>query len=130
MEDKLFKFREDHPIMQQFKIQDPVIYADKDLANSYKMEWRADFNRINESIEQAAIGEMINIAKEMGITDLYFIDEDQVKTIFKRAVPMRRIKNELLGEGYARCPACRNLIHIHDKFCRYCGQAIETEEVL
>lgn len=116
--------KEDRPVFQHYKIADPVIYNEGD---QYKMEWRANFNRINNNIEGALVHELIKIAEEMGITDLYLINEDRVKEIFKKTVPMKTIDcTREFGDGLLRCPACGDVVNFADRFCRYCGQAIKS----
>lgn len=83
--------------------------------------------QMQEKIDEEIIREIVKVAKEQGITDLYVLDKKNIKAALRKQIPMKLEHSETYAHT---CPACDGLI-IYDcfgyggKHCRDCGQALD-----
>lgn len=82
---------------------------------------------VQETIDEAIVREIVKVANEQGITDLYILDKKNIMSALRKQIPMKLEHSETYAHT---CPACDGLI-IYDcfgyggKHCRDCGQALD-----
>ncbi len=66
-------------------------------------------------------------ARAEGISDLTVLNKWAILNAIKKQIPQKLVdlaKNEL----YGNCPVCGKVVHIGEKYCDQCGQALDWEE--
>lgn len=90
--------------------------------------------QIQETVDNAIVDEIVKVAKEQGISDVYLLNKKNIlPALKKQLMPMK--PNYVDEDDYAKCPTCG-----HDDFeygmdnwgcnhCPKCGQALDWSDV-
>lgn len=70
----------------------------------------------NRSVEAA----IINMAKDVGLTDVVLLDKTNILRALKNYAPAKPIR-----VNFDMCSSCGTPVRDLDKFCRECGQRID-----
>lgn len=90
--------------------------------------------QIQETVDNAIVDEIVKVAKEQGISDVYLLNKQNILSVLKKQLmPMKPDYED--DYDYAKCPTCG-----HDDFeyginnwgcnhCPKCGQALDWSDV-
>jgi len=96
--------------------------------------------QIQETVDNAIVDEIVKVAKEQGISDLYILDKQNIIAAMRKQMPMKVLETTLHGnvEAY-HCKNCFNRVATFingnlvsgkiQKHCDECGQKLDMSEV-
>ena len=73
------------------------------------------------------VSQIANTARENGISDLTVLNKKAILNALGKQIPKKPVglaKNEL----YGRCAVCGQVVHVGNRYCDQCGQAIDWED--
>jgi hypothetical protein len=71
------------------------------------------------------VSQIANTARENGISDLTILNKKAILDAMRKQMPR---KPELAKSGlYGNCAVCGKVVHIGNRYCDNCGQALDWE---
>ena len=73
------------------------------------------------------VSQIANTARENGISELVVLNKTTIMDALNKQVPKKPYdiaKNEM----YGRCYVCGQVVHVGNRYCDQCGQAIDWSE--
>ena len=77
--------------------------------------------------EAAVAGEIASAARAAGVTDCTVLNKEAILAALNKQIPKKPVdlaKSEL----YGNCAACGKVVHIGERYCDQCGQALDWED--
>lgn len=77
-----------------------------------------------DNYETAVAAEIASAARAAGASDVTVLNKEAIMAALNKQIPKKptdTAKNEL----YGRCAVCRQLVHVGNRYCDQCGQAID-----
>lgn len=83
--------------------------------------------KMAEKYDDFIVSQIAMEARAEGIFDLTVLNKWAILNAIKKQIPKKPVdlaKNEL----YGNCSVCGTVVHIGEKYCDQCGQALDWEE--
>ncbi len=77
-----------------------------------------------DDFDDHIISQIANTARENGISELVVLNKTTIMDALKKQMPKKPVnlaKNEL----YGNCAVCGKVVHIGERYCDQCGQALD-----
>lgn len=104
--------------IKKYEIQQPELIVNEDLTHGLSGSINAFVKRVCcisvETFDGILFNEVIKVAKEQGITDLYLLDKTNILDALSKQIPRAE------RDG---CPRCHYDLS-GQNYCPYCGQKI------
>ena len=73
------------------------------------------------------ISQIANTARQNGISELVVLNKATIMGALNKQVP-KKPADIAMSELYGNCPVCGNVVHIGERYCDQCGQALGWED--
>lgn len=77
-----------------------------------------------DNYENAVASEIASAARAAGVSDVTVLNKKAILEALQKQKPKEPVelaKSEL----YGRCAVCRNVVHVGERYCDQCGQALD-----
>lgn len=81
-----------------------------------------------DNYETAVASEIASAARAAGVSDVTVLNKKAILDAIQKQIPKKPVhlaKSEL----YGNCAVCGTVVHVGERYCDKCGQAIMWEEV-
>lgn len=80
--------------------------------------------KMAERYEDAVVAQIAMEAKLAGVADCTILNKDAILYALNKQTP-KKPKDIAKNELYGRCAVCGQVVHVGNRYCDQCGQAID-----
>ena len=73
------------------------------------------------------VSQIANTARQNGISELVVLNKTTIMDALNKQIP-KKPTNISKSELYGRCGVCGQVVHVGNRYCDQCGQAIDWED--
>ena len=77
-----------------------------------------------DDIDDCIVSQIANTARENGINELVVLNKTTIMDALKKQMPKQPV-NLAINELYGNCAVCGKVVHIGERYCDQCGQALD-----
>lgn len=83
--------------------------------------------QMEDNYETAVVEEIVSAARSAGVTDCTVLNKKAILEAINKQIP-KKPTDIAKSELYGRCALCGQVVHIGNRYCDQCGQALDWGE--